>query len=162
MISVDHGWVPFVLVCVVFVAATALVGRAAGLFAARPVLWAAVRAVVQLAVVSTVVAGVLASLPLSASFVLLMSVVATITAARRAKATRVLPVGLAVLGGALPALGVLVASGLVPPHGAAVLPMGGILIGGAMTATTLSARRALDVLDQRHGVRCGGFPKQSS
>ncbi|MFB9428171.1 ABC transporter permease [Streptoalloteichus tenebrarius] len=146
-----HGWVPFALVCVVFVAVTALVGRAAGLFAARPVLWAAVRAVVQLAVVSTVVAVVLASLPLSAGFLLLMAVVATVTAARRAKAARVLPVALAVLGGAVPALGLLLASGLVPPRGVAVVPLGGILIGGAMTATTLAARRALDVLEQRRG-----------
>jgi putative ABC transport system permease protein len=33
----------------------------------------------------------------------------------------------------------------------AVLPVAGILIGGAMTATSLAGRRALDELHQRHG-----------
>lgn len=40
---------------------------------------------------------------------------------------------------------------LLPVEGIVLIPVGGILIGGAMTATTLSARRALDTLNDRHG-----------
>ncbi|MBY8852569.1 ABC transporter permease, partial [Saccharothrix sp. MB29] len=45
----------------------------------------------------------------------------------------------------------LVLGGLVPVTGIALVPVGGILVGGAMTATTLSVRRALDALRDRHG-----------
>ncbi len=53
----------------------------------------------------------------------------------------------------MPVTGALVASGVVPPTGIAVVPMAGILIGGTMTATALAGRRALDELAARHGER---------
>jgi putative ABC transport system permease protein len=52
----------------------------------------------------------------------------------------VLPVGAAIL-----------ASRTMPLTTVAVLPIAGILIGGAMTATSLAGRRALDELHHRHG-----------
>ncbi len=45
----------------------------------------------------------------------------------------------------------LLGSGLLPAKGLSVIPVAGILIGGALTATSLSGRRALDELRQRHG-----------
>jgi putative ABC transport system permease protein len=60
-------------------------------------------------------------------------------------------VGLAIVSGTVPALVLLVLIGLVPLKGIALVPIGGILIGGAMTATTLSVRRALDTLRDRYG-----------
>ncbi|MET0133968.1 MAG: ABC transporter permease, partial [Kibdelosporangium sp.] len=42
-------------------------------------------------------------------------------------------------------------SGLVPAKPIAIVPIAGILIGGAMTATSLAGRRALDELRSRHG-----------
>jgi putative ABC transport system permease protein len=40
---------------------------------------------------------------------------------------------------------------VVPPRPVAVVPIAGIVIGGAMTATSQAARRALDELKARHG-----------
>lgn len=45
----------------------------------------------------------------------------------------------------------LLLSGLVPLRGIAIVPVAGILIGGAMTATSLAGRRALDELTGRRG-----------
>ena len=41
--------------------------------------------------------------------------------------------------------------GAVPPTGIALVPVSGIVIGGAMTATSLAGRRALDELANRRG-----------
>jgi putative ABC transport system permease protein len=46
---------------------------------------------------------------------------------------------------------VLLGSRLVPWEPVAVIPIAGILIGGAMTATSLAGRRALDELGGRRG-----------
>jgi putative ABC transport system permease protein len=46
---------------------------------------------------------------------------------------------------------VVLLSGAVPPTGIAIVPVAGIVIGGAMTATSLAGRRALDELRNRHG-----------
>ncbi|WP_229686106.1 ABC transporter permease [Longimycelium tulufanense] len=167
MIVLNHGWLWLVVVGVVFVATAAAVGRLVGLFPGRPVVWAAARAVVQLAVVSTIVAAVLASLPLSAAFLLVMVAVATLTSARRAKVGWAGAwLALAIVGGALPALALLLVTGVVPLAGVAVVPMGGILVGGAMTATTLAVRRALDALVQRYGefeaALALGFPERDA
>lgn len=53
--------------------------------------------------------------------------------------------------GVLPVLVGLLLAGLVPLRGVALIPSAGILIGGALTATTLSGRRALEELATRHG-----------
>ncbi|KAA2263032.1 ABC transporter permease [Solihabitans fulvus] len=141
-----------VVVCVVFTLAAAGIGWAGGLFGPAPVLRAAVRAALQLAVVSVVITAVLAALPLTAAFLALMAAVATGTSAARSKTgRRGIWVGLAILAGTVPALALMLLTGLVPPTGLALVPTGGILVGGAMTATTLATRRALDTLHDRHG-----------
>ena len=152
MISGSVGWVPLLVVCLVFTAAAAVVVMAGRLMPPWPVVFAAGRAVLQLAVVSAVITAVLASLGLTGGFLLLMAVVATGTsAARTGVGWRGAWVGLAIVAGVIPALALLLGSGLLPVTGIALVPMGGILIGGGMTATTLSARRVLDTLKQRHG-----------
>ena len=45
----------------------------------------------------------------------------------------------------------LVLSGLVPHQTIAVVPVVGILVGGAMTATTIAGKRSLDALRNRRG-----------
>lgn len=60
-----------------------LVGRVSGLGQQRPVLWACLRAALQLAVVSSVIVVVVASLWASAAFALLMLTVAAATSAGR-------------------------------------------------------------------------------
>ncbi|NUT48804.1 MAG: ABC transporter permease [Saccharothrix sp.] len=139
-------------VCLIFTAAAGVVVWASGLASAKPVVRAALRATAQLAAVSAVITAVLASLPLTAAFLVLMAGVATGTSAARTKTgRRGVWVGSAILAGTVPAIAILVLGGLVPVRGIALVPVGGILIGGAMTATTLSVRRALDALRDRHG-----------
>jgi putative ABC transport system permease protein len=148
---------------VVLVALTALAaagGRLSGLGQDRPVVVAAVRATVQLAVVSAVLLAVVRSLLLSTAFVLLMLGVATVTSAGRVTgrglrapgpAGRLLPAALPIVAGVAPVVALVLASGTVPLRGEAVIPVAGILIGGAMTATSLAGRRLRDELTRRRG-----------
>lgn len=57
----------------------------------------------------------------------------------------------AIGAGVAPVVVALVLTGLVPVKGIALIPVTGILIGGAMTATVLAGRRALDELHARRG-----------
>jgi putative ABC transport system permease protein len=145
---------------VLLVLAAAVAGLLSGLGQSRPVVVASARAALQLAVVSAVLAVVLRSLALSALFVLLMLAVAAVTSAGRVTgaglrgpgaAGRIATTALPIAGGALPVVALVLATGAVPLRGVAVIPIGGILIGGAMTATSLAGRRLLDELRQRRG-----------
>ncbi|WP_030441475.1 ABC transporter permease [Actinoplanes subtropicus] len=129
--------------------AAAVVGR---LGVGRAVVFASLRAVVQLAAVSLLIAAVLRSWWATAAFITLMVVVAAATSGRRIGSWSfvrftILPI----VAGALPAGVLIVVAGTVPLTEVAVLPIAGILIGGAMTATSLSGRRALDELHGRYG-----------
>ena len=115
---------------------------------------AAVRAVAQLALVATVIAATLQSLPLSLGFATLMFLVATGSAARRigVPARQALWVGAAMAAGAAPVLALCLGSGVIPFNGTGIIPTAGIIIGGMMTAATLSGRRASDELAAQRGV----------
>ena len=118
----------------------------------RDVLVASARAALQLGLIALVLAAVIRSLPLSLLFVLAMTVVAGGTAARRLTPDRsgwwcAVPVALS----SLPVVALLLALRVVPAEGVAVVPVAGILIGGAMTATVLAGRRGLDELRTRGG-----------
>ncbi|WP_209313856.1 ABC transporter permease [Blastococcus sp. TF02A_35] len=148
------------VVLVLLTGLAAAAGRASGLGEDRTVVVAAVRATVQLAVVSSVLLLVVRSLWLSAGFVLLMVSVATATAAGRTTGLplrspgagrRLLATALPVVGGAAPVVALVLASGTVPLRGEAVIPVAGILVGGAMTATSLAGRRLRDEVGQRRG-----------
>jgi uncharacterized protein (TIGR00245 family) len=148
------------VVLLALTALAAVAGRLSGLGEDRSVLVAAVRATVQLGVVSAVLLVVVDSLALSAVFVLLMVTVATVTAAGRTSGAplrspgttrRLAATTVPVLGGAAPVVVLVLASGTVPLRGEAVIPIAGILIGGAMTATSLAGRRLREELVQRHG-----------
>lgn len=141
-----------VAVLVVLTVACALVVRFGELGQGRAVLIAAVRAVVQLALVSLVITAILRSNPLTGLFVLLMFAIAAVTSARRIAAWRILPwTALAIAAGVAPVLALVLGAGVVPLRPIAVVPIAGIVIGGAMTATSQAARRALDELKVRHG-----------
>ncbi|MFG2057600.1 ABC transporter permease [Micromonospora sp. NPDC048930] len=150
------GTVPVGPTLVVALTALTLAGaavlRLSGLGRGRTVLTAAARATVQLGAVSLIIVAVLRAWWSTALFVLLMYVVASVTADRRigpAGPRAVAP--LAIAAGVAPSLGVLLASRALPATPLVVLPTAGILIGGAMTATSLAGRRALDELRTRHG-----------
>ncbi|MEV8592392.1 ABC transporter permease [Streptomyces sp. NPDC052012] len=119
---------------------------------AREIVTAGVRAAAQLAAVSAVIGWAVHHTAGLLAFLLLMLAVATRTAGRRITANgtwwwAALPIAAPVL----PVVAALVAAGLLTVPGVAVVPVSGILIGGALTATVLAGRRALDVVSQRHG-----------
>ncbi len=81
-----------------------------------------------------------------------MFVAAAFTAARRSRAGRSavwLASALAVGVGLVVPL--MLVSGVVPLEGVALVPIGGIVLGNAMTATALAAKRGLDAIEQRWG-----------
>jgi putative ABC transport system permease protein len=148
------------VVLIVLTVLAAVAGRLSGLGQDRPVVIAVVRATVQLAAVSAVLLVVVESLLLSTVFVVLMLTVATPTSAGRVTGHavrtpgvlgRALPTALPIAGGAGPVAALVLASGAVPLSGLAVIPIAGILIGGAMTATSLAGRRLRDELRDRRG-----------
>lgn len=148
-ITVDARY--FVVLAALAVIAAAIAGVVRPRLS-RDIAVAAVRALVQLAAVSLVIVVVLRSWGLTGLFIAVMLTVAALTAARRTGGGRAaLWVAAPVAAGALPVLGTVVGSGIVPLRPIAVVPIAGILIGGAMTATTLTVRRALDTLVDRYG-----------
>ncbi len=149
LVTVGVGLAVTVSLLTVVAAAIAMVGK---LGVGRQIVIAAIRAVLQLAAVSLIIAAIIASLPLTLLFVAMMAAVASGTAGRRMTRTRsgwwaALPV----LAGSTPVVVGLLVGGLVPTTGLAVIPVAGILIGGAMTATALAGRRALDEIRLRRG-----------
>ncbi|WP_023588918.1 ABC transporter permease [Streptomyces thermolilacinus] len=139
-------------VLAVLLAAAAAVVAVARLRPPRETVTAGVRAAVQLAAVSLAIGWVVGAVPLLLLFLLVMYGVAVRTAGRRLTSGRTwwwaaAPIGAAVL----PVVAALVLTGLVPVRGIALIPVTGILIGGALTATVLGGRRALDELATRHG-----------
>ncbi|WP_020104317.1 ABC transporter permease [Mycobacterium sp. 360MFTsu5.1] len=141
-----------IIVCVVMALAAAAVNR----LALNGSVWeapsAAVRAALQLAAVSTVLAVALQRVWSSMLVLVVMFIVASITAARRSQAHHGawwLTVALA--AGMVMVIPLLTLSDVVPFTGVAVVPVFGIVLGGTMTASAVAARRALDALTQRAG-----------
>ncbi len=137
-----------------FAGAAAVLVRLTGIARARDVLIVCARAVVQLAVVSLLIGFVLRSVGLTAAFIALMLLIATGNSAHRISGSyrlthwwTVIPIALPVLV----SLSLIVASTVLPPAPIAVLPVAGIIIGGAMTATSLAGRRATEELHLRTG-----------
>ncbi|HYQ62896.1 ABC transporter permease [Actinophytocola sp.] len=149
--NVVFGWQLAAVLGLLVAAAAAVVG-VGRIGTWRPVVTAAVRAVAQLAAVSFVIVLVLRNGWLTAAFVLFMFAVAAWTSARRiTRARHGRWAAVSIAGGAAPIFALLLATGVVPAHPLAIIPIAGILIGGAMTATSLAGRRALDELTDRHG-----------
>lgn len=147
------GWkLGIVLLVLLGIAVTAAtVGR---LGIRRMQLFAALRATVQLGVVSLVIAAALRSVWWSAAFAALMFVVASFTSTRRigVPLPGIVLVGLAIVCGALPVLALVLGSGVIPFNGAGLVPTAGIIIGNAMTGATLTGRRAFDELRSHAGT----------
>jgi len=142
----------FAVLLVVLIAVAAVVARLGGLGMGRAAVTAGCRATLQLAVVSVLIAAVLGSAGATAGFIVLMLTVAVVTSARRVASVRHgWPVAVPIAVGAVPVGAMILAAGTMPLTTVAVLPIAGILIGGAMTATSLAGRRALDELHHRYG-----------
>ncbi len=135
------------------IALVALLGLAVGvsvwgrLGISRDLVVAALRAVVQLVAVSAVIAVVLRHVWSSVLFALAMFAVAAWTAAGRVQARRDLAwIAGSIAAGVVPVLLVIFGSGAVEFTGPAIIPIAGIVIGGAMTAHALAGRRAFAAL----------------
>lgn len=137
------------VVLVVLAVGASLAGR---LHVERAVSTAALRAVLQLAVVALVITAVLSHLVWSLVFGLAMFAIAVLTSARRVGATHAWPwVAVALAAGVLPVLAVVFLSGAVPWNGASLVPMAGIVIGGTMSAHSLLGRRLFAALREERG-----------
>jgi len=170
LVSIDGpgGLARLALVVVLCAGLAAAVNHWGQLGHGRDDLLAALRACLQLFVVGLLIAAVLGSWWLTLGFIMLMLSVASLTAGRRLapKGRWWLALAPVVLGAVPVACGLLL-SGLIPRQPIAVVPIVGILIGGAMTATSLAGRRSLDALRTRHGeyeaaLSIGLMPRDSA
>lgn len=129
-----------------------------GLRHQKQIATAAVRATIQLAVVALVITAVLGSVWWSLLFGAFMLGIAVFTSSRRIEAPRTWPwVGVAVLTGVVPTLAIIFASGAVPFTGASLVPVAGIVIGGAMTASSLTGRRVFTAMRDEYGTLEAGL-----
>jgi UDP-glucose/iron transport system permease protein len=118
----------------------------------RDIVVAAVRAVAQLALVALVIAAVLERTWASLLFAVVMFSVAVATAGGRVHARRSWPwIAVAIGGGVVPVLVVIFAFEAAAFTGPAIIAIAGIIIGGSMTAHTLTARRAFDAMRTDRG-----------
>lgn len=144
VVTVEIGW-QLALALGLFVGlgtAVALWGR---LPVARAIPWAALRAGLQLLLVSLVVGFALRGAATAFAFVGLMFLIGVATTARRAglrTASAFAAAALTMLAGALPVLLIVFATGSAPLDGTAIVPIGGIIVGNMMSLHTLVTRRA--------------------
>jgi putative ABC transport system permease protein len=124
----------------------------------RQMLWSATRALVQLLLVGAALTLIVEpgrSLLWSWLWVVAMIAYAGDVARRRApEVPRVMPLAIAAFGAAAAiALGVLFGLNVLPLQGRTLVPVAGMLVGNAMTATVLAARRLVEELrDKRDEV----------
>jgi UDP-glucose/iron transport system permease protein len=123
----------------------------AGVPQRRPVVTAAVRATIQLTVVAAALRGVFAAPITVVAMIAVMFGVATWTSARRLRAHQGAygAVVLACACGALLAIGLVVGLPMLHRDLRTLVAVSGIVIGGCMTAATLTGRRLADSLDRR-------------
>lgn len=165
--TVEPSW--SLLVAVVVLTAIAVGAAAVGrvpIRASVPI--AVVRAGVQLAAAALVITAALEHLALAAAVVVFMYAVAVLTAARRSGAGSTWPwVALAIAGGWLPVLGVIFGTGMVPLQPETLIPFGGIVVGGTMTAVSQGTRRACQALRDglaqfEAGLALGMLPRDAA
>jgi putative ABC transport system permease protein len=141
-----------VIVCVVMAVAAGALYRLTALGSPWTVPRAAARGALQLGAVAGVLAAAMARLWSALLVLLVMFLVAAVTAARRSESSRgSWWLALSLGAGVAAVLPLMVFSGVVPATGFVLIPVGGIVIGGTMTAVAVAARRALDSLQLRAG-----------
>lgn len=146
--TVHLGW-PLLAALAVLVIAGMTVAHFARLPVRAAIGWAAVRAAVQLMLVSLIVGVALSNAWLAACFVLLMFCIGVATTARRTglRGWRAhCAAAVAMASGAAPVLAVIFLSGSAPLTGPAIVPIASIIVGNMMTVHTLVGRRSFDEL----------------
>lgn len=119
---------------------------------AREIVTAGARATAQLAAVAYTLGWAVHHRWALFSFLALMFAVAVRTAGRRITHNATWWwAALPIVAPVVPVVTALTLSGLLPVQGITLIPVTGILIGGAMTATATAGRNALDELRSRNG-----------
>lgn len=151
-LSIADSGIRLAVLCIVMALVATLVYRFTSLGSVRVVPGALARGALQLAAISLILAAALAHI-WSALLVLVgMFAAASFTAARRCGAgTSGAWLTIALASGIGVVLPLMLLSGVVPLEGVALVPIGGIVLGGAMTATSMAAKRGLDAVDDRYG-----------
>lgn len=153
MSAADIGWgglaASLVLVAVAVGASVAF-----GLGLARSILWASLRAAVQLAAVGVALGLVLADGAWAGwawLWVAAMTVFAAATVARRApEVAGMFAVALAACAAVVVvAMAVVFGLGIFPAEPRAIVPIGGMMVGNAMAATVVAARRIVAELSEQ-------------
>ena len=151
----DIGWVGLATSLVMIAIAIAMsIGQRLGL--ERSIVWAAVRAIVQLSAVGAVLGFILdpdRPVALALLWVGLMVAVAAVTVMRRAPEVPGL-LGLAAIAigaSATVSLGVIFGLGVFPFEGVAVVPLAGMVIGNCLIATVVASRRIVGELSDKRG-----------
>jgi putative ABC transport system permease protein len=149
--GVSQAAVGQVVVSVALVLAAIALSWRARIGLERELAVVSIRAIVQLTAVGAVVTLVFQHVGLAAAFVLVMLGVAAWTSGRRIRAIPHGPLlaGAAIGLPALLALGLLLAAQAFPATPRGIVPVAGILIGGAMAAASLTGRRLLEELHDR-------------
>jgi putative ABC transport system permease protein len=132
-----------VIVAAALVVIAIVLSRLGGLGVERDLAISAVRAAVQLAAVGALVALVFEHGGLAAAFVAVMLATATYTSALRLRPLprAALLAGPAIVAGAATGVVPLLATGAFTTEPRELIPISGILIGGAMAATSVTGRR---------------------
>jgi len=132
-------------------------------------LGAILRGLVQLAIISVILSGVITSPSWVALALLVMFSVATITATRRIGWSRrhLGMVVLAMAAGVLVTLGIVFGTGAIDFSARYALAIGGIVIGNSMSIATIGGRRLLESVDDRWDdvegwLAIGATPRQST
>jgi putative ABC transport system permease protein len=150
--ATDIGWVGVAASLTLVVVALAL-SWWQGLRLGASISWAAVRAAAQLLVVGWALVLVLdpdTSIAWAWVWVVVMVLVAALTIRHRAREVpSVFLIGLLAIGTvAVVSLTVIFGLGIFPTESRAIVPLAGMMIGNAMSATVLSARRIVDELGE--------------
>jgi putative ABC transport system permease protein len=137
-----------VAVAAALVVVAIVLSRARGLGLERDLAIAAVRAGAQLAAVGAIVVLVFEHTGFAVLFVLVMLCAATLTSGSRLRGVErsTARAGAAIAAGAAAGLAPLLLTGAFSTAPRELIPIAGILIGGAMAATSLTGRRVLDAV----------------
>lgn len=163
-VNVGIGLAIGLALLVALAVAASVVGR---LGIAREQVVAAVRAIVQLALVSLIVTAAVSTWWSACLFALLMFGIGVWTTAGRVGVRDRLPwVALAMAAGILPVLAIVFLTGSAPVNGVTIVALGGIVTGNMMSVHTLLGRRAFAELRDQYGsyeaALSLGFPRRQA
>lgn len=155
--TVDPSW-NLAIAVVVMVGLVMLVSSSQRIGVAKSTLTAALRAVVQLLAVSTIVVAAVSHIWSSVLFVLAMFAIAVWTTTGRVETRGCWRwSALAMAIGIIPTLAIIFGSGTAPIDGMAIVPIGSIITGNTMTGHTLAGRRFFPALREQVGIYEAGL-----